>query len=78
MTVEEEEIAHKMEMNEVEVETSEAGLMEEALRGEEMHTTPVPPLTPRRSQKLEQMTQVTIDEADVPIYVFVSTLFFVI
>ncbi|KAL8127472.1 hypothetical protein AgCh_014400 [Apium graveolens] len=59
-TQEEEEIAS--EMDDIEKETGEDELMEEAMRNEEMFLSQKPN-TPRRSQRLAQSTQSTLEDA---------------
>lgn len=71
-TTEEED---EVERREMEIETGEAELMEEALRNEGQ--PPTSPITPRRSQRLSQGTvdtQSTMDDTQPPTSVFVSTI----
>ncbi|KAL1830666.1 hypothetical protein ACET3Z_000317 [Daucus carota] len=70
-TTEEED---EVERREMEIETGEAELMEEALRNEGQ--PPTSPITPRRSQRLSQGTvdtQSTMDDTQPPTSVFMPT-----
>ncbi|KAK1386826.1 hypothetical protein POM88_015004 [Heracleum sosnowskyi] len=69
-TKEEQEIAAEMERAEMEVETGEAELMEEALMNE---MEPPQPSTPRRSQRIAKGTQNTQDEETATPAIFMPT-----
>lgn len=72
LTAEEEEIRAEMERNEVEEQTGEAELMDEAMRNEELFTPP--PTTPRRSQRIAQGSQTSSHEVNTSKSVFVRFL----
>ncbi|KAL1832957.1 hypothetical protein ACET3Z_002608 [Daucus carota] len=60
-----------MERNEVEEQTGEAELMDEAMRNEELFTPP--PTTPRRSQRIAQGSQTSSHEVNTSKSVFMPT-----